>query len=143
MKATVEIPDGPQGFIARVRTCRILLGCLSQREFGDRAGLTKQAISALERGEIKVPSAATLFSLADAIGTTAAWLWKGEGRTPSLLKSDGYDLFYQAGHAAGLIDAPAEPPVAFNERARGWWMLGHERALAERSAQASPTAGGA
>jgi transcriptional regulator with XRE-family HTH domain len=140
MTPTVDFPDGPQGFPARVRTCRLLLGRLSLRELGSRANLSRTAIRDLERGATEKPSIEAVFALAAVIGCSAAWLWKGEGAPPALLDGTGFDLAYNAGYAAGRIDADETPPSSLVEpRAQGWWIIGRERAIAERPAQ--PTGG--
>jgi transcriptional regulator with XRE-family HTH domain len=70
--ATVVNLHEPQhpGFGRRLRRLREAAG-LTQEELAERAGLTPNAISALERGERRRPYPQTLKALADALGLTA------------------------------------------------------------------------
>ena len=79
-------------FGARLRRLREAAG-LSQEELAERAGLSRKAISVLERGERKRPYPHTVRSLADALGLP-------EDERASLLAS-------VPGRGAGPIVAPA------------------------------------
>ena len=62
-------PEQESTFGARLRRLREAAG-LTQEELAGRARLTRNAISALERGERKRPYPHTVRSLADALGLT-------------------------------------------------------------------------
>ena len=63
-----EEHDG--GFGVRLRQHREAAG-LTQEQLAERAGLTPNAISALERGERRRPYPQTVRALVDALGLTA------------------------------------------------------------------------
>jgi len=67
---TREFTDG-MAFCARLRRARITAG-LSQEALAERAGLTTNAVGALEREEHRYPYPATIRALATALGMTEA-----------------------------------------------------------------------
>jgi transcriptional regulator with XRE-family HTH domain len=62
----------------RIRTLRTALK-MSQEELGNRAGVSKAAISAIESGRSKDPKLNTFFLIARTLGVDAQWLASGDG----------------------------------------------------------------
>lgn len=60
----------------RVRRIREKRG-LSQSGLAKSAGITKEGVSAIERGTTKTPRPTTLYALADALGVPDRWLVVG------------------------------------------------------------------
>ena len=63
----------------RVRTCRVWLG-LSQDQVAAKAGVTRNFVSAIERGQMTL-DAWRLGLVASAFGTTVGWLLDEPGTT--------------------------------------------------------------
>ena len=60
----------------RLSLTRVQAG-LSQEDLAELVGCTKSTVSDVERG-LSDPRASTLFGLADALGVSAEWLYRGE-----------------------------------------------------------------
>lgn len=76
----------------RLRSTRLAAG-LTQGALGSDAGVSKQAISAIESGATKNPEAKTLEPIARRLGVSQRWLLTGrggsEGATPEVPAEDG------------------------------------------------------
>lgn len=62
-----------------IRTLRFLHGELSQAELGERIGVTRQTVAAMEAGKYS-PSLETAFRVADVfgVGLSEVFQWSGE-----------------------------------------------------------------
>jgi transcriptional regulator with XRE-family HTH domain len=97
--------DSQRSLGAAVRSRRVRLK-LSQDGVGERAGLHRNYVGALERGEIN-PTFATLAHVADGLGTTpSALLRAGEARLAAATFSGADDSLRS--NAAGLAVAAFE-----------------------------------
>ncbi|MQA82728.1 MAG: tetratricopeptide repeat protein [Streptosporangiales bacterium] len=90
--------DRDAGFGGLLRRCRLVAG-YSQQDLADRAGLSVDAVAALERGRRRTPRAFTVRVLADALSLDES------GRRALVDAATAVD----AGHAGG----PARPPAPF------------------------------
>lgn len=61
---------------ARIKTARLEMGGMSQRELGDMLGVTERSIQAYEQGEV-VPYRFGA-ALESALGRPVAWFWYGD-----------------------------------------------------------------
>lgn len=66
----------------RIRSRRKTLS-LTQRELGERVGISSAAISQLEKGESKNPSSENLLLIAEALKCSPHWLQTGKGNEES------------------------------------------------------------
>ncbi|WP_066662359.1 MULTISPECIES: helix-turn-helix transcriptional regulator [unclassified Sphingomonas] len=63
----------------QIRTLRFMAGEMTQAELGDRVGVTRQTIAAIEQGKYS-PTLETAFRIAQAFGKPldAVFQWEGE-----------------------------------------------------------------
>ncbi len=78
--------DGMETIGERVRRTRERRG-LSQTALAKSAGITKEGISAIERGGTKNPRPTTLYAIADALGVSDRWLANG-GKEPKVQETE-------------------------------------------------------
>src|SRR5579863_5574216 len=71
MRAALRAVAKPDDFAALLKSLRVAAG-LSQQSLAERALISVQAVSALERGYRKAPYRATLLRIADALGLSEA-----------------------------------------------------------------------
>ena len=113
-------------FGARLRRLRREAG-LTQEELASRAGLTPNAVSALERGARRRPYPHTVRSLAEALGLAegerAALLAAVPGRAP------GWDE--AAGNVSSAAERPRALPAAYTLPYPASPLVGRERELEE------------
>ena len=64
-----------QAFSTLLRRYRVAAG-LSQEALAERAGLSPQAVGAIERGERRVPRRETVAALAGALALNAEQVWR-------------------------------------------------------------------
>lgn len=76
---------------SRIRTKRKEIG-LSQAHLASLAGISQSAISELETGESKMPSAEALQGLAKALRVTQAWIITGHDGELETLTTDEENL---------------------------------------------------
>jgi transcriptional regulator with XRE-family HTH domain len=69
--------DGPGGFAARLKQCRLSLG-LTQLALAQRCGVAQQLLSRLELG--KEDATPKIVKIARGLGVTAEWLETGKGQ---------------------------------------------------------------
>lgn len=72
----------------RIRTLRFLAGEMTQAELGDRIGVTRQTVAAIEQGKYS-PTLETAFRIADVFGVTLdeVFAW-GEAGAPNAPRPD-------------------------------------------------------
>jgi transcriptional regulator with XRE-family HTH domain len=110
-----EVSEHDDSFGTRLRGLRKEAG-LTQQELAQRAGLSLNAVNALERGARKHPYPHTVRSLADALGLSE------EGRSSLLAAVPGRDKTTAEVAAAGVLEAalPSLPtPLVGRERELG------------------------
>lgn len=75
---------------------------LSQEELGRAAGMTKQAISGIERGETKIPGADTVEAICAVLKITTNWLVTGKGEPQEPQKPKNYRIVSAEEHDGGI-----------------------------------------
>ena len=90
MASAVKAPDDLTGFAARLRALRMQKG-LSQIDLAKLLKVHSNHVSRYERGETK-PSAASLKSLADALGVSADYLIDGNEENAAVASMKDQEL---------------------------------------------------
>jgi len=92
----------------RIKEARTELGW-SQEKLGDLAGLSKQAIQAIESGNTKNVRSENLFPIADALQFEARWLVEGKGpRTNKEAGMDRIDIAHLSPESKAAIRAAVD-----------------------------------
>jgi predicted ATPase/DNA-binding XRE family transcriptional regulator len=115
---TPEITNGTTRFGAALRSFRARAG-LTQEELAERAGLSPDAVSALERGVRRRAQARTVRALAAALRLTDAERTAFVATLSGTANGDAQSLPRVAGGARGILPIPPTP------------LIGRERELAE------------
>jgi predicted ATPase/DNA-binding CsgD family transcriptional regulator/transcriptional regulator with XRE-family HTH domain len=102
--------EGSGGFGGRLRRHREAAG-LSQEELAERAGVTANAISALERGERQRPYPQTVRALADALNLSDADRSALIAAIPRRARSEGADPAMAAAPLVDLLPPPEPTPL--------------------------------
>ena len=98
---------------------------LTQTEFGEKIGLTRNAIAAYERGNAN-PTGTAIMAIVTVFHVNRAWLETGEG--------DMFDQSYEQAETARMIDAISDSP-AMRSLLATWAQLSEEnKAVFERYA---------
>jgi transcriptional regulator with XRE-family HTH domain len=102
--------EGSGGFGGQLRRHREAAG-LSQEELAERAGVTANAISALERGERQRPYPQTVRALADALNLSDADRSALIAAIPRRARSQGADPAMAAAPLVDLLPPPEPTPL--------------------------------
>ena len=98
---------------------------LTQTEFGEKIGLTRNAIAAYERGNAN-PTGTAIMAIVTVFHVNRAWLETGEG--------DMFDQSYEQAETACMIEAISDSP-AMRSLLATWAQLSDEnKAVFERFA---------
>ena len=98
---------------------------LTQTEFGEKIGLTRNAIAAYERGNAN-PTGTAIMAIVTVFHVNRAWFETGEG--------DMFDQSYEQAETARMIEAVSESP-AMRSLLATWAQLSDEnKAVFERYA---------
>lgn len=98
---------------------------LTQTEFGEKIGLTRNAIAAYERGNAN-PTGTAIMAIVTVFHVNRAWLETGEG--------DMFDQSYEQAETARMIEAISDSP-AMRSLLATWAQLSDEnKAVFERFA---------
>ena len=100
---------------------------LTQTEFGEKIGLTRNAIAAYERGNAN-PTGTAIMAIVTVFHVNRAWLETGEG--------DMFDQSYEQAETARMIEAISDSPAMRSLLATWVQLSEHNKAVFEEYAAA-------
>ena len=100
---------------------------LTQTEFGEKIGLTRNAIAAYERGNAN-PTGTAIMAIVTVFHVNRAWLETGEG--------DMFDQSYEQAETARMIESISDSPAMRSLLATWAQLSDHNKAVFEEYAAA-------